>query len=182
MSRYSIIVFTLCLPLCASAQQYESSQARESQASPEAVEEVLVIGSRALLQLCMQMMEAEKQTYDIFNKFNDEKRFDISCSMHQPTGTRIERQFCQPGFGIEATKALGQDYLDSLRGFLDPSGIAYTPQVSYEPLEAVIASQQEAYRRKMRQVAEEHPEFLEALIQYSEMWERYEEATSTAGE
>jgi hypothetical protein len=46
----------------------------------------------------------------------------------------------------------------------------------YIPAEAAIASQQKAYRAKMREVAEQQPEFVEALIRYSEAKARYEEA------
>jgi hypothetical protein len=45
-----------------------------------------------------------------------------------------------------------------------------------------IASQQKDYQQKMQQVALENPEFLDALIEYSQLRERYEAATRTARE
>lgn len=174
--RLVTIVIALCLPLSALAQQDESSPAQERQ---DQTEEVLVIGDRSLLQLRTRMMKAEKNAYDIFNKFNDEGRFRISCSMHQPTGTRFETQICQPDFELEATAAHGRDYWESLRALLDPDNLDYSPPVQAQPQEAVIARQLPAYKRKIRQVAEEHPEFLEAVIQYSRTREQYEEMTRT---
>ena len=165
--RIVTIVFALCIPLGAMAQQ-----------ELEVPEEVLIIGKRYLLQLRLQMIDAEKNAYAIFNQFNNEKRFNISCSMHQPTGTRFKKQICQPDFEREATTAHGQAFFENYRAYLDPYTDDHTPVLS-PPQEVVIASQQKEYKQKLRQVAEENPEFLEALIQYSETRARYEAATQT---
>lgn len=169
----------LCVSLSTQAQQEELVQAPESQRD---IEEVMVTGQRNLLQLRMQVITAEKNAYDIFNKFNDEKRFDISCSMHQPTGTRIERQVCQPEFQIEATRAHARAYFDNLCDLLCYGNLPNSSQITHAPQETRIASQHGDYQRKIKQVAEQHPEFLEALIQYTEIKGRYEEATRTVKE
>ena len=184
--RIATICLALCIPLCALAQPEGPAQAQQGQEKPE---EIDVIGYRTRLQLRLEMMAAEKFAYDVFNQFNDEKRFDISCSMQTRTGTNIESatQFCQPGFEIEALRAHAQDYFENTRDMLNqfaagaPVPIETKPPM-HIPTQAVIASQQREYRRKMKQVAEEHPEFLEAIIQYSEIRELYEKETNTAGE
>jgi hypothetical protein len=175
----------LASPYCM-AQRVEPASSRELQSLPE---EVVVTAEPSLMKLRLQVVEAEKDAYDIFNKFNDEDRFRISCNMHQPTGTRIERQICQPEFEREATRAHGQDYFENAREMLNymancrpgaecrpPS---YTPPVMSRDVASAIASQQEDYRLKIKQVAEENPEFLEAIIHYSNLRENYEEATRT---
>jgi hypothetical protein len=167
------IVFVLCVSLSVRAQQDEPSRAPEAQ---EDIEEVVVIGERYRFQLRHQMIEAEEAAYDIFNKFNDEDRFDIVCNTQLATGTLIEseRLHCQPNFEVEAIRDHARDYLDSLRLLYDPySTDKNSPMVS-PPAAAMIASQQGAYRRKLKQVAEEHPEFLEAIIRYSELKAQYE--------
>lgn len=174
--RRATLVFALCLPLCAQAQQ--EAPAQDLQDPPE---EVLIIGKRYLLQLRLQMVEAEKNAYAIFNQFNDEKRFKISCSIHEPTGTRFKKQICQPDFERAATTAHGQAFLENYRAYLDPDTDDHTSVLS-PPQEVVIASQQKEYKKKLRQVAEQNPEFLQALIQYSEIREQYEEAIRTVGE
>lgn len=45
------------------------------------------------------------------------------------------------------------------------------------PVEFAIASQLDDYRKKIKQVAEEHPEFLQAVIEYTEKRQEYIEAT-----
>lgn len=149
-------------------------------------EEVIVVGERRVMELRLAMWEAERAAYEVFNAANDERRFDISCSLHQVSGTRLKRQLCQPEFEIQAMRKHGQGFLDSYRTFLDPiyqgignpTAIESAPLVSM-PAASAIASQQDAYRARMKEVAEQSPEFLEALIEYSEARQLYERATST---
>ena len=183
-SRVSLLILTLCFPFLVLAQPLELE---EAQSPPEAIQ---VIGDRSIMQLRIQMMEAEKKAYDIFNQFNDEKRFNIHCTMHQPTGTRIERQVCTTNFESEATRTHAQAYFENTRETLgamaacSTSGSGCQPPtfsfpMLYAPAEVMIASQQKEYKQKIKQVAEENPEFLEAIIQFSEVRQRYEAATST---
>ena len=122
------------------------------------------------------MNDAEKAAYAIFNKFNDEPRFDISCSYEDPTGSRIrsETQLCQPEFEIQAHRASADDMLESFRAWFDGSQTDKNSPVISQPAAAVIASQQNAYRAKLKEVAESQPEFLDALVKYSELKARYE--------
>jgi hypothetical protein len=174
--RNPLIVLVLCTPTSAPTQQNETLQAQEPE---DPIEEVLVIGDRPVLQqLRTQMIEAEINAYDIFNKFNDEKRFNISCSMHAPIGSHIARHVCTTNFELEATAAHGQTYLENYRALLDPWTLPDSNPVLHEPVETAIARQLPEYKRKLRQVAEEHPEFLEAIIEYSKIREQYEEAIS----
>jgi hypothetical protein len=120
-------------------------------------------------------MESEQIAYDIFNQFNDEKRFNISCSVEEQTGSHFTRQVCQPEFEIQATRSHAQDYLDSMPGRLAglPQG-SVAPTHSAIPMEMEINRHQPAFRRKLQDVAEKHPEFLEAIKRYAELREKYE--------
>lgn len=173
------LLYLTSMSLCALAQEDKPSQTQELQELPE---EVIVTGTHSAGQLRMQMWEAEKAAYDIFNMLNDEKRFNISCRMHQPTGTRIERQICQAQFELDATRAHGQDYLESLRDEIGFGGVPNSSPRRYVPVEAAIASQLREYREKIKKVAEDHPEFLEAIIKYSEKREQYEKEIRTTPE
>lgn len=141
-------------------------------------EEIQIIGERSVQQLRLQMWDSEKAAYEIFNKFNDEKRFNIHCYMHEPTGSLIKRQVCTTEFEKEATRMHAQDYLsDMCRSRCYGGG----PSNSYNINSAeMIARQQEEYKEKIRQVAEEHPEFLQAVIRFTELRQRYENETRTA--
>ena len=146
--------------------------------SRDRIEEVVITGERSHLQLRLQMMEAEQAAYEIFNQFNDEKRFHISCGMQTPTGSRIQSDelYCQPNFEIEANRAHARDSLESFRLFYDPYSTDKSAVQTSQPAALVIASQQRAYQRKMKDVAEQHPEFLQAIIRFTELKTRYEDA------
>lgn len=175
--RFVTLAFVVCSPLCLSAQQTEPVIGEEP------AEEVVITGQRNLYQLRLQMIDAEKRAYDLFNAFNDEKRFEIGCSTYQPINTRLESQICIPEFERKARATHAQDAFKNVQDMLDQYGRGVsTPVENYPPnhvsAEAVIAGQQKAYRAKMRQVAQEHPEFLEALKQYSDLKNQYEQGDS----
>jgi hypothetical protein len=111
--------------------------AAETPDAPDAPpEEVIITGERGMGQMRIQLFEAEKNAYDIFYQFNNERRFR------------------------------------TING-VPPPQMDGTP-TPYIPAEVMIASQQKAYQRKLKQVAEEHPEFLNALIELSRLRERYD--------
>lgn len=168
------LVFALLLAGPAAGQD-DSPPTAPASALPE---EVVVSGTRELYRLQAALQAAEVRAYDIFNRLNDEKRFDIHCSKQEPINSRIKRQVCLPAFQLEAHRQHAAQYVESVReAFGQGESVFATPHV---PQEAVIASQQSAFRRKMREVAEAHPEFLDALIEYTELQERYNSATGAS--
>jgi hypothetical protein len=48
------------------------------------------------------------------------------------------------------------------------------------PVEVELHKYQKAYREKMRQVAEEHPEFRDAISRYASLQQEYKELTGQA--
>lgn len=171
----AILVLCICSSSSTWAQQDESPNTTRAQ---KYIEEIVVTGESQKIQLRLQIMEAERAAYNLFNEFNDEDRFDIYCSEQLPTGSRIqsEAQHCQPNFEIQALRDHSRDYLESLRLLYDRYSPDKNAVITSQPAEVVIASQQEAYREKMRLVAKDHPEFLDALIKYSELRAKYEAA------
>lgn len=149
----------------------------------ETIEEIVITGEKSAFQLRQEVWRAEQKAYEVFNEYNDERRFEIHCSMQAPTGSRFERQVCKPNFEIEANRLHAQNFLETYRTLLEPYAVAGGGGINTDGsssasvnTQAIITSQQRAYRQKMRTVAEEHPEFLEAIIRYSELQTRYENA------
>ena len=161
--RFAVfILLLLCLQhgLIAFAQPAEQETEIATPAPPE---EIVITTQHTKLQLRLQLWEAEEKAYKVFNSFNDEKRFDIKCYLHEPTGTRIKRQVCTPEFQLIATREHAQDFMNGTQ--------------QHVPIEFAIASQLGDYRKKIKQVAEEHPEFLNAVIEYTEKRREFIEAT-----
>ena len=170
--RITATLLVLCLPSWVMAQQ-ENPTPPGNQSKPE---EIVIIGDQFTLR--KKMLAAERNAYDVFNKFNDDKRFMISCSESAPINSHLTRQLCEPEFKIQATAGHARDFLASLRdNSTDSNGNPVDIQVpTHEPMEIAIGRQLPAYQKKMKQVAEQHPEFVEAIKQYSKLREQYEGA------
>ena len=161
-----LVVLALTQSLLASAATVQSLP------SSEQTEEIIITG-RTLYE---RMLSAEVRAYDIFNRFNDEKRFMISCSQYQPTGRIVAKQVCSPAFEIEALRTQAQDFHESLRHLIIPGGLPDgSVMPTHAPAEAMIAGQMTAYRAKLKQVAEQHPEFMQAIIDFAELRQQYEQ-------
>lgn len=172
MRRLGRVTLLLCLPVSVLAQQGDTSPTAETEP-----EEMVIRGDSPLHQIRAQMLSAEEQVYELFNQLNDEARFNVTCDIHQPTGTRFREQACLPRFVRDATRDHGRHYWETYRTFLDPhtpnEGVYYT----HAPMQTQIASQQEAFRDKMREVARDNPAFLEALARHSRLVEHYKAET-----
>jgi len=172
-------VSRILLPaICVGLFSIASAQAPAVPGTQQAPEEIIVTGERLKFQLRLQMLEAESAAYALFNQFNADDRFEISCSVQQATGSRMKEDtlHCQPEFEIQAHRAHSRDYLESLRLFYDGSSIDKNAPIASQPFAAVIAAHQREYRDPLKRVAEEHPEFLQALVKYSELKSQYEAA------
>src|SRR5690606_35446450 len=119
-------------------------------------EEIVVTGEQSAAPIRLQIEAAEKLAYEAFNKFNDERRFNVSCSVVQPVGSRLKQQVCQPEFEIQALRGHAQDFLESMPGRANLPGGSVNQ--SFQPVEAAISRHRPAFRQKMKEVAENHPE------------------------
>ena len=88
------VVSLLVLPV-SSACQSESVQAEESS---EAIEEVIVRGSKTLVKLKHEMYRAEDALYDLYNSLNTDDELDIRCYKEAPTESKIKRRICRTNF------------------------------------------------------------------------------------
>lgn len=159
----------MALLLCLSGNVFAQQEQRSS-----LPEEIVITGKASMMELRIQVEAAERNAYEIFNQFNDEGRFNIHCRMRAPLGTRIKQQECTPRFVLDAVEGEAQDFLSRVTG----SGFTF----SSPPAQSVIASQRREYQDKMREIADEHPQFLEAITEYAELKAQYDAATSMASE
>lgn len=184
MKRLIFISVQLSLSFSVEAQsdQNNSSTANKPETG-QAIEEIVITAEKSAFQLRQEVWQAEQKAYEVFNKYNDERRFEIHCSMQASTGSRFERQVCRPNFEINANRLHAQNSLETYRTLLEPYAIPGGGGINSDGsssasvnTQAIISSQRKAYRQKMRTVAEEHPEFLAAIIRYSELQAQYENA------
>lgn len=182
MKRLIFISIQLLLSFSVEAQSgQDNSNTSNKPEAGQAIEEIVITGEKPVFQLRQEMWQAEQNAYELFNEYNDERRFEIHCSMQASTGSRFERQVCRPNFEIEANRLHAQNSLETYRTLLEPYAIPGGGGINTDGsssasvnTQAIISSQRKAYRQKMRKAAEEHPAFLAAIIRYSELQAQYE--------
>ena len=150
----SLIVSTgalllLVLPLSGVCQ----SDASQPQELSEPIEEIVVRGYKPLINLKLEMYEAEEALYDIFNSLNSDDDYDIHCYKEAPTGSKLPRRVCKTE---KMGKILAEQTQKMMRG---------EPYV-FPTIE--INRMNEHMLAEMTELASTHPEYLKALESYDE--------------
>ena len=157
------------------SQQVLSASGDAESGRDREINEVIVRPEQSLINLRRRVQQAEQDAYEVFNRLNDEKRFEIHCSKSAPTGSGLDGQVCQAQFEIDANTTHARAYAENLRDYLDPHTLPGTTQSHFVHREALIAYHQKAYQAKMREIAESEPEFLDALIRYAMLKAEYQD-------
>jgi hypothetical protein len=142
-------VLLLVLPLSGVCQS-ESVQAEESS---ETIEEIIVLGSKSLVKLKLEMYKAEDTLYDLYNSLNTDDKFDIRCYKEATTGSHIKHRVCRTN---RLSELIAEETQRMMRG---------EPYV-YPAVE--IKKMNERMLAEMTELASNQPEYLNALIKYTE--------------
>jgi hypothetical protein len=150
----SVIVSTaalllLVLPLSGECQSDEV----QTQELSEPIEEIVVLGTKSLIDLTREMYKAEEALYDLFNSLNSNDEFDILCYKEAPTGSHIKQRICR-------TKKLGDILAEATQESL------HVGSYIFPTLE--IKKMNERMLAEMTEIASDHPEYVNALITYTE--------------
>jgi len=143
------VVLLLVLPVSGVCQS-ESVQAEEP---PGPIEEVIVRGSKSIIDRKHEMYEAEEALYGLFNSLNTDDDFDIRCFKEAPTGSHIKRRVCRTNF---VTRLIREETYKMMSG-----GIFVYPA-------AEINKMNELMLADMTEKALEHPAVRNALVKYTE--------------
>lgn len=125
--------------------QSEPAQAEEP---PMEMEEVIVLGSKSLLDLERELYRAEEVLYDLFNSFNMDDDLDVQCYRQAPIGSRIKQRVCKTNGHRELLRRASQSMM---------MGERYVYPV------AEIKHLEKRLLTNMTETALEQPEMLEAL-------------------
>lgn len=89
-SILGVIITLLAPPALASGQ---------SVAGPaDAAENIVVASQKSADELRRDLWKAERDFYSIYNKLNDDSRYDVRCTREAPTGSVLKTQSCRPKF------------------------------------------------------------------------------------
>lgn len=166
-----------------SAVAQEAPPVREQVSPSEAPEEVIVRGRR-LSELRYEVQAAREHAYDLFNALNSNDEFDVYCHNERKYHSRATRRVCRARFESDASSAAVTDYFSALRL---ACGATVDCMFSERAAGAISASQaalgwagpkRDAMTQEIWRLASEHEEFAQAIIDFYEMNQRYEAATS----
>ena len=145
----TVLILLLGLPVMGACQG-EPVQAEEQ---PQVMEEVLVLGSKPLLKLKLEMIEAEDMLFDLFNSFNTNDDFDVRCYREATVGTRIKQRVCRTNIQRRLLRRASQRMM---------AGEPYVFPA------AEIKHAEKRLLENMTETALEQPEMLEALMKATE--------------
>jgi hypothetical protein len=188
--RLTILLAPLLLTLPCAAQQVQ--EAPETEPTEGIDDYVVVQGWRHPVQLRIAMVNAELVVYDLFNKLNDEASLKLDCFKRNVGSTRLQAMDCAPRYEADALQLEGQNLFESYRALLNGMAMTdnfsagtrnasfdssvftnYSPSATGIPAPLAIQSGHVRLKRKMDEIAAEHPEFVEAVVHYVESKERY---------
>ena len=161
-SVFALLFFCLLVaPVQIAAAQEEDDK------SDEYIEEITSYGRKSLLSFRVEMVEAEKSYYDLYNTLNDDDEFDVICkkASDNSSRSRIARRVCKARFEWEWMSDNDRDRLQD--GLL--------PQVNW----AAINRKKLMVLDKMEELANENPELREALFSLTRISQKFEEEKKT---
>ena len=152
-TKAGLLILVMLLP-------YAAAQEAENGEVDETIDEITVMGARSLAMMRAEVIKAEDAIYEVFNELNDDDGYDIICKKETRIGSQIPERVC-----------LARMYRDEVAmATVDQEGPAL-------PVGNMTrASQQQAILiDKMRVLAAEHPELLDALKKRYALDQRYKE-------
>ncbi len=126
---------------------------------PDMIDEVTVMGSRSLRSLRREMVYAEDNIYAIFNSLNHDDDYDIICKKETRIGSQIPYRVCKARLYREKVAEAAEDSVYEGAHF----GVTLNEQRHNEIL-----------REKMRALAAENPQLVEALRKRLTIQKEYE--------
>lgn len=187
-----LLVLLAAMPFgsVALAQGGAASSSQAEDAQRESPEEVIVRGRR-LSELRYEMQAAREHAYGVFNELNNNDEFDILCHDERKYHSRTKRRVCRARFETDISAAAAREYMSALffacrpdaTGefnltncmFSDASANAIS---SAQAVEGQAPPKRDALTEEIWRVANEHPEFAEAILNYFELSQQYDAATT----
>jgi len=153
----ALFVAVLALPMAAVGQPASTGTASKT----AAIDNIVVVGQKSLAELRREVVRAEEDFYSIFNKFNDEKDYNVRCFYESPTGTHMKNHVCRARF---VTKAYSQH--------ASRSGNKISRMANQDGNPAFIEKTAK-YEQKMQTLIAANPELLAALVEYDAARNRF---------
>jgi hypothetical protein len=127
--------------------------------SSEPIEEIVVLGRKPIIQLLHEMYDAEEALYDTYNSLNTDDDFDIRCFKEAPTGSHLKQRICRP-------QKLGKILAEVTQAMMRGEPTVFPT--------AEIDQMNERMLAEMTELTLERPDYLDALVKFTEARQIYE--------
>jgi hypothetical protein len=149
----ALFVTLLALPIAAVGQDEDESTQVASNGG--AIDNVVVTGQKSTGDLRRELWDAEDDFYSLYNKMNDENKYDVRCIKRAPVGSRIKNHTCTPVFLTRA---------------IDDGKVTTATNIQTDP---VIADDMARFREKMNTLIAADPELQAAVSAFNTARARY---------
>lgn len=139
------------------AQIEETEESTTATTEQQPIEEITVIGQRTLGTLRVQIDRASDRIFDLWNEFNTDDLYDIRCRRVAATGTHITSKRCTPVYFDRAEAHATQVSMSGGAGI----GLMHWRMAYHNPI----------MDQKWKQMVNEHPELVEAIVKHHELTE-----------
>jgi len=164
-----------------------SAQVNSSSIQTLPIEEITVTGERTLLSMKNQIRRIEEDMYRTFNALNKSDELDIFCSNKTRTTSHIPQHSCEPVFLSNLKKENAQHTMSQLRNAFTDEGLDIEQLESglglLESDKALMDQMRHKYeelRSEILRVAQENPDYMNALLQIAKLKAEYETARKAA--
>ena len=163
----------------------EASATSRGEFERDAPEEVVVRGRR-VGELRLEVELAKQRAYDVFNDINRNDEFDVTCTGESRTGSRLARQVCRARFENRISAAAAREYMSSLSWSCARapestqacmfSGASSGAIAAAKGAEAQAGTKRQELTEEIVRLANENEEFAQAILDWYEANQKYEEA------
>lgn len=157
-----------------------AAAATSSELPTRAIEQITVTGERSLLTMRNEIERIEEDMYRRFNELNNSDELDIFCVSERRTTSHIIQRTCEPVFLTKLKKENAQSAVSEMRNAftdegMDPVLMEYGLNLieSESSLKSLASGQYEELSVEILRIAQEHPDYLEALLKIGELKTEY---------
>ena len=151
--RFTAVTALIVLLLGLPASGMSQSKALQAEEPQQLMEEVIVLGAKPLVELKLELYQAEEALYDLFNALNTDDDLDVRCYKEAPIGSHIKRRVCHTRLQRKLLRRASQRMMQGER-YVYPA--------------AELGNLEKRLLTNMTETALKQPEMLEALMKATE--------------
>ena len=167
---------------------------RADPAARQAEPEEVVVRGRRVGELRLEVELKRERAYEIFNEINSSDDFDVSCDKENTSGTRLRRQVCRARFEDDISSDAAREYMATMFLLCEPTpdqfgggmslntqacmfgGAGESATASAQAVEGRALLKRDQMTEEIWRVARENDEFAQAILDWYEANQQYDEA------